>query len=100
MVISQGQSNSLIGLSSILIKSDAPQTVRVVTMKHVLSVLDYDLKNINNSQTDPFLVIIRDILSKKEIDMNLIQILKNEKLTSVLEQYTRETLVKLNIIKK
>jgi hypothetical protein len=99
MVISQGQSNSLIGLSSILINSTEPQTVRVVTIKHVLAVLAYDLRNINNIQTDPFLIIIKDLLSKKEVEMNLVQILKNIKLTSVLEVYTRETLLKLNIIK-
>jgi hypothetical protein len=99
MVISQGQSNSLIGLSSILIKNDAPQTVRVVTLKHVLSILEYDIKNINNTQTDPFLIIIKDILTKKDIDMSVIQILKNIKLTSTLEQYTKETLIRLNIIK-
>ena len=99
MVISQGQSNSLIGLSSILIKNDAPQTVRVVTLKHVLSILENDIKNINNTQTDPFLIIIKDMLTKKDIDMSVIQILKNIKLTSVLEQYTRDTLIELNIIK-
>lgn len=99
MVVSQGYTNSLIGLSSILIKNNTPQTVRVVTMKHVLSVLEYDLMNINNNQTDPFLIIIKDILSKKEVDMSLVQILKNVKLTSALEQYTRDTLFKLNIIR-
>lgn len=99
MVISQGSSNAIIGLSSILIQSKAPQTVRVVTINHVLSTIRNDLKIINNAQTDSFLSIIQDTLSKKETEMSVIQILKNIKLTSVLEQYTRETLRKLNIIK-
>ena len=102
MVVSQGQSNSIIGLSSILIKNNAPQTVRVVTIKHILSVLEYDLNNINKAQTDPFLSTIKEILNKKDvdnIDISLVQILKNIKLTSVLEQYTRETLIKLNIMR-
>ncbi|MBC7767141.1 hypothetical protein H7Y21_04080 [Arenimonas sp.] len=99
MVISQGSSNAIIGLSSILIQSNAPQTVRVVTINHVLSTIKNDLKIINNAQTDSFLSIIQDTLLKKETDMSVIQILKNIKLTSVLEQYTRETLRKLNIIR-
>ncbi len=99
MVISQGQSNSIIGLSSVLIKNDVPQVVRVVTMKHVLSVLENDLVNINNAQTDPFLIVLKDILNKKEVDISLVQILKNVNLTSVLEQYTRNTLYKLNILR-
>jgi hypothetical protein len=99
MVISQGLSNSIMGLSSILIQPNAPQTVRVVTIKHVLSTIENDLKIINNAQTDSFLSIIQDILSKKDTEMSMVQILKNIKLTSVLEQYTRETLVKLNILR-
>lgn len=99
MVISQGVSNSIIGLSSILIKSNSPQTVRVVTMRHVLSTIQNDLQKINNAQTDPFLYLIKDWLVKKDVDMSLVQIFKNIKLTSVLEQYTRDTLKNLNIIK-
>jgi hypothetical protein len=99
MVISQGYSNSIIGLSSILIQSNAPQTVRVVTIKHVLATIKNDLKNINNAQTDSFLSIIQDILSRKDTDMSMVQIFKNIKLTSVLEQYTRDTLRNLHIIK-
>lgn len=99
MVISQGYSNSIIGLSSVLIKDSAPQIVRVVTMRHILSVLENDLKNINNIQIDPFLKNIKDILNEKEIDTDLIQILKNINLTSSLEQYTRNTLYKLNILR-
>lgn len=99
MVVSQGSSNSIIGLSSILIQPNAPQTVRVVTIKHVLSTIQNDLKNINNAQTDGFLSIIQDTLAKKETEMSVVQILKNIKLTSVLEQYTRDTLKKLNILR-
>ncbi len=99
LVVSQGTSNSIIGLSSILIQSGAPQTVRVVTIRHVLTVLQNDLKTINNAQTDSFLVIIQDILNKKEVEMSPVQIFKNIKLTSVLEQYTRDTLRRLNIIR-
>jgi hypothetical protein len=99
MVISQGLTNSIIGLSSVLIKSNEPQTVRVVTMKHVLYTIQSDLEKINNAQTDPFLYIIKDLLVNKEIDMSFVQIFKNIKLTSVLEQYTRDTLRNLNIIK-
>ncbi len=99
MVISQGSSNSIIGLSSVLIQSNAPQTVRVVTVNHVLSTIRNDLQKINNAQTDSFLSIIQDTLTKKETEMSVIQILKNIKLTSVLEQYTRETLRNLNIIR-
>jgi hypothetical protein len=98
MVISQGSTNSIMGLSSVLIK-DNPQIVRVVTMKHVLATLENDLKSINNAQTDSFLSIIRDTLTKKDVDLSVAQILKNIKLTSVLEQYTRTTLRNLNIIR-
>ncbi len=99
MVISQGQSNALIGLSSILIKNEIPQVVRVVTIKHILAVMEYDLRNINKAQTEPFLAIIKDLLTKKEIDMSLIQIFNDIKLKSSLEEYTKETLVRLNILK-
>lgn len=98
MVISQGSTNSIIGLSSVLIR-DNPQVVRVVTMKHILATLENDLKSINNAQTDSFLSIIRDTLTKKDIDLSMAQILKNIKLTSVLEQHTRTTLRNLNIIR-
>ncbi len=99
MVVSQGQNNNLIGLSSVLIKENKPQVVRVVTIKHVLETLKNDLIDINNAQTDPYLITIKDILSKKEADSSLIQILKNIKLTSVLENQTRLTLKNLNIIR-
>jgi len=99
MVVSQGLSNSIIGLSSVLIKKTEPQTVRVVTIKHVLSTIEADLGKINNAQTDSFLYIIKDILTKKEVDIGVVQIFKNIKLTSVLEQHTRNTLRSLNIIK-
>lgn len=99
MVVSQGLSNSIIGLSSILIKNNNPQVVRVVTIKHVLSTIEKDLEKINNAQTDPFLYLIKDLLKKNEADISTVGILKNIKLTSVLEKYTKETLVNLNIIK-
>lgn len=99
MVTIQGQENFLIGLSSVLIKENSPQVVRVVTLKHIFTTIRNDLKSINNAQTDPFLILIEDTLNKKEVDASLVQIFKNIKLTSVLEQYTRNTLINLNIIK-
>lgn len=99
LVVSQGTSNSIIGLSSILIQGNAPQTVRVVTIKHILSTLQDDLKSIDNAQTDSYLSILQDMLTKKEAELSVAQIFKNIKLTSVLEQYTRDTLRRLNIIK-
>ncbi len=99
LVISQGTSNSIIGLSGILINSQVPQTVRVITLKHVLSVVKADLTKANNAQTDSFLILIGDLLNNKDIDVSLVQIFKNIKLTSVLEQYTRDTLRNLRIIR-
>lgn len=99
MVVSQGLSNSIIGLSSILIKNNNPQIVRVVTIKHVLSTIEKDLEKINNAQTDPFLYLIKDLLKKNEAEISMVGIFKNIKLTSVLEKYTKETLVNLNIVK-
>ncbi len=98
MVISVGTQNSLIGLSSILIKDNQPQVVRVVTLRHVFSTLERDLLQINNAQTDSFLQLIQNSLRKQENDFSFATILKNAKLTSVLEQYTRETLINLRII--
>jgi len=99
MVTMQGKDNYLVGLSSVLIKDNNPQIVRVVTLKHIFATLRNDLKSINNAQTDPFLMLIEDTLKKKEVDITLVQIFKNIKLTSVLEQYTRNTLVNLNILR-
>jgi len=99
MVVIQGQNNTLVGLSSVLIKDNSPQIVRVVTLKHVLATIKNDLLNIDNAQTDPYLILIDDMLSKREFDISLAQIFKNIKLTSVLELHTKNTLRNLNIIK-
>lgn len=100
MVVSVDTQNSLVGISSILIKSNQPQIVRVVTLRHVFSVMEKDLSRINNAQTDSFLQIIQNSLKKQDNDLNISAILKNPKLTSVLELNTRTTLINLHIISK
>lgn len=100
MVVSVDNQNSLIGLSSILIKNNQPQVVRVVTLRHVFSTLEKDLLRINNAQTDSFLKLIQDILKKQDDDTGFGSILKNIKLTSVLEKNTRDTLIHMGIILK
>lgn len=100
MVVSIGTQNSLIGLSSILIKNNQPQIVRVVTLRHVFTILEKDLSRINNAQTDSFLKLIQDSLQRQDNDFTFSGILKNSKLTSVLEKNTRDTLINLRIISK
>ncbi|MEN9604593.1 MAG: hypothetical protein RJB39_278 [Candidatus Parcubacteria bacterium] len=91
---------SLIGLSTILIQDRAPQTVRIVTMRHVFDVLDSELNNIQNSQSENYLALIRQILGQNKVDQSLYSILKSQKLTSTLEKNTRDTLIQLHIISK
>ncbi len=99
MMLAVDTSFSLVGLSSILIHENSPQTVRIVTMRHVFDVLQNELKNSTAPQIEGFKPIIADILTKTKIDKDIYSVLKNQKLTSVLEKNTRDTLVKLNIIK-
>ena len=99
MVISQGQNNYLLGLSSVMIREDKPQIIRVVTLKHVLTTIKNDLALINNAQADPFSIIIDQMLSNKENELTVAQIFKNIKLTSVLEKNTKDTLIRLGVIK-
>lgn len=99
MLVAQNTHNSLIGLSTILIKDNSPQIVRIVTMKHVFDVLEKELATINSNQSDTYKGLIRQILSEKTIDQSLYSILKNQKLTSTLEQNTRVTLIQLGILK-
>ena len=99
MVIFQGQNNYLLGLSSVMIREDKPQIIRVVTLKHVLTTIKNDLTLINNAQVDPFSIIIDQMLSNKENELTVAQIFKNIKLTSVLEKNTKDTLIRLGVIK-
>ena len=100
MVVLEGFSNNLVGLSSVLIKDNIPQIVRVVTLRHVFSVIDRDLGLINTNQADVFLQILKSAQEKRLSDESLMNIFKNDKLTSLLEQQTRDTLYGLGIIKK
>lgn len=97
MVLLQNTTNNLIGLSSVLIQANSPQVVRVVTLKHVFSVIDKDLSLINTNQSDVFSQIIKNIEQQKVFDESSLNIFKNNKLTSLLEQQTRKTLFNLGI---
>ena len=100
MVVAVGTQNSLIGLSSILIKNNQPQVVRVVTIRHIFSTMEKDLVRINNAQTDSFLQIIQQSLRRQDNDFTTSAILRNYKFTSVLEKNTRDTLLNLGIISR
>lgn len=100
MVILQGVTNNLIGLSSILIQANKPQIVRVVSLKHIFTVMEKELGLSRASQSDVFIKILQDARSKTFSDQGLISIFKNQKLTATLEQQTRETLINLRIISK
>lgn len=100
MVILQGVTNNLIGLSSILIQANNPQIVRVVSLKHIFTVIEKDLGLNQTAQNDVFIKILQDSRSKTISDQSLITIFKNQKLTALLEQQTRNTLLNLGIISK
>lgn len=99
MMLAVDTSFSLVGLSSILIKDTHPQTVRIVTIRHIFDVLQNELRNSKNAQISSFKQIISDILNQTKVESDIYSILKNQKLTGVLEQNTRETLIRLRIIK-
>jgi hypothetical protein len=100
MVLLQGVTNNLIGLSSILVQANNPQIVRVVSLKHIFTVIEKDLGLSKASQADVFIKILQDARSKTVSEQSLISIFKNQKLTAALEQQTRETLINLRIILK
>lgn len=100
MVIMQGVTNNLIGLSSILIQANNPQIVRVVSLKHIFTVMEKDLGLSNASQTDVFIKILKDAREKTVSDQSIMNIFKNQKLTSTLEQQTRITLQNMGVILK
>lgn len=97
MVLLQSISNNLIGLSSILIKESNPQIVRVVTLRHIFSVIEKDLNLINSTQSDIFSEILKNAQKQKLLDESILNIFKNNKLTSALELQTRITLLNLGI---
>ncbi len=99
MVISQNLSNSLIGLSSVMIQESPEQIVRIVTLKHIFSVLEKDISANKLTNSDTFATTLKKALSTKEVDMTFAQILRNSNLTSILEENTKNTLIRLNIIK-
>ncbi len=99
MLISQGLNYSLLGLSSVLIQKNEPQIVRIVTLKHILKILENELLYINNNNSNIFSNLITDMLKNKEVDITSMQIFKNNKLTSILENDTKQTLKTLNIIR-
>lgn len=97
MVILQNTNNNLIGLSSILIRENYPQTVRVVTLKHVFSVIEKDLGVVNTNQSGIFVDVLKEAQKQKLFDDSYINIFKNNKLTAILELQTRNTLLNLGI---
>lgn len=100
MLIGVDTSYSLLGLSTILIQGTAPQTVRIVTMRHVFDVLESELNNIQTPNSSSYVTLVQQILGQNKVDQSLYSILKNQKLTSTLEQSTRSTLQRLRIITK
>lgn len=100
MVIMQGVTNNLIGLSSILIQANNPQIVRVVSLKHIFTVMEKELGLSKAAQTDVFIKILQDTRAKTVSDQSIMNIFKNQKLTSTLEQQTRVTLQNMGIILK
>ncbi len=99
MMLSIDTTHSLTGLSSILIKDTRPQIVRIVTMRHVFDVLDNELASIRTQQSETYSPLIKEILSQNKVDVSVYSILKNQKLTAILEENTRKTLIDLNIVK-
>ncbi len=100
MVVLQNITNNLIGLSSVLIHENIPQIVRVVTLKHIFSVIEKDLGLINTNQSDVFAQILKNAEEQRIADDSFIHVFQNNKLTSLLEQQTRKTLFNLGIITK
>jgi len=100
MVLFQNISNNLIGLSSILIKQNNPQIVRVVTLRHIFSVIEKDLNLINSTQSDIFSEILKNAQKQKLSDESIMNVFKNNKLTAALELQTRKTLLNLGILTK
>lgn len=100
MVLLQNTNNNLIGLSSILIQENNPQIVRVVTLKHVFSVINKDLGIINSNQSEIFSSILKTAEKQKISDESIFNIFKNNKLTALLELQTRKTLLNIGISTK
>ena len=99
MVINQNTSNSLIGLSSVMIQEKPEQIIRIVTLKHIFNVLQKDLEMSKINNSDAFISNIKKALLSHEVDLSFAQILKDNNLIPILEQNTRNTLIKLEIIK-
>lgn len=100
MVILQGLTNNLIGLSSILVQPNNPQIVRVVTLKHIFSVIEKDLSKSKAALSDVFIINLQNIQANTLSDESLVSIFKNQKLTSILEEQTRSTLKNMGLISK
>ncbi|MES2985914.1 MAG: hypothetical protein V4686_02195 [Patescibacteria group bacterium] len=100
MVVMQGVTNNLIGLSSVLIQANNPQIVRVITLKHIFSVIEKELNLSKAINVDVFVRTLREAQANNLNDTSLISMLKNQKLTATLEQQTRITLYNLGIISK
>ncbi len=96
----QGVTNNLIGLSSVLIQANNPQIVRVITLKHIFSVIEKELNLSKAINVDVFVRTLREAQANNLNDTSLISMLKNQKLTATLEQQTRITLYNLGIISK
>ena len=73
MVISKHMSNSLIGLSSVLIEANNPQIVRVVTLKHILSVLEME-KSLDNGKNIDKINSLIDIFKGRDKSKELKQL--------------------------
>jgi hypothetical protein len=53
MVITQGTTNNLLGIVTSLVEADNPQIVRVVTLHHIVTVAEKDLKTKLFEQSNP-----------------------------------------------
>ncbi|MES2623466.1 MAG: hypothetical protein V4576_03615 [Patescibacteria group bacterium] len=100
MAILQNTSNNLIGLSSILIQPSTPQTVRIVSLKHIFSVMEKELHLSQSSQSDVYIQLLNTIKNTKISTIDFINVVKNQKLTATLELQTRKTLQNIGIISK
>lgn len=97
MFLLQNTDSNLVGISSILIQEKYPQIVRVVTLKHVFSVIEKDLDFIKTNQSVIFSEIFKEAQKQKLQDESIVNVFKNNKLTSLLELQTRKTLLNLGI---